>query len=269
MTAGDECQPLAYEILRILSPSVWNKSMARLRTLVIAALMGTLGVTEAKAECEIADAKLEEAIQQNPRLRGPANSQSVRDLRSLRDAAFTLRSYGRHEDCERLLANIRELIAGPPMGSLGDNDEEEADKQNAAREPKIKRGAELGSRDKKDAKPLLRIDELAPGLRTDEMIGAEVRSSDDKIVGEVRNIVFGTKDGRDYAIVASGGFFTAGKDSIVVPIRSIKVTQDRASFFLPISKEITKTVPLMPDEDYLWLSDQKWRTHNDALFQGR
>ena len=155
------------------------------------------------------------------------------------------------------------------MGSLGDNDEEEADKQNAAREPKIKRGAALGSRDKKDAKPLLRIDELAPGLRTDEMIGAEVRSSDDKIVGEVRNIVFGTKDGRDYAIVASGGFFTTGKDSIVVPIRSFKVTQDRSSFFLPISKEIMKTVPLMPDQDYMWLSDQKWRTHNDALFQRR
>jgi hypothetical protein len=243
--------------------------MIKVKAIILAALLGTAGITRAQAECEIADAKLEEAILQNPRLRGPANSQSVRDLRSLRDAALTLRSYGRHEDCERLLANIRELIAGPPMGSLGDNDEEEADKQTAAREPKIKRGATVGSRDKKEAKPLLRIDELAPGLRTDEMIGAEVRSSDDKIVGEVRNIVFGTKDGRDYAIVASGGFFTAGKDSIVVPIRSLKVSQDRSSFFLPISKEIMKTVPLMPDQDYLWLSDQKWRTRNDALFQGR
>ena len=100
--------------------------MIILRALVIAVFFGAVGILEAKAECEIADAKLEEAIQQNPRLRGPANSQSVRDLRSLRDAAFTLRSYGRHEDCERLLANIRELIAGPPMGSLGDNDEEGA-----------------------------------------------------------------------------------------------------------------------------------------------
>jgi hypothetical protein len=89
------------------------------------------------------------------------------------------------------------------MSSLGGNDEEDAEKQDAAREPKIKRGATLGTRDQKDAKPLLRIDELAAGLRTDEMIGAEVRSSDDKIVGEVRNIVFATKDGRDYAIVAS------------------------------------------------------------------
>src|SRR5947209_5677920 len=113
--------------------------MTKVKAIVMAAIIGTFGFTGAKAECEIADAKLEEAISQNPRLRGPANSQSVRDLRSLRDAAFTLRSYGRHEDCERLLANIRELIAGPPMGSLGDNDEEDADKQNAAREPKIDR----------------------------------------------------------------------------------------------------------------------------------
>nr|WP_316184514.1 MULTISPECIES: PRC-barrel domain-containing protein [unclassified Bradyrhizobium] len=243
--------------------------MMKLQALIVTIFLATIGATSAEAECEIADAKLEEAIQQNPKLRGPANSQSVRDLRSLRDAAFTLRSYGRREDCERLLANIRELIAGPPMGSLGDNDEEDADKQNAAREPRAKRGAALGSRDKKDAKPLSRIDELTPGLRTDEMIGAEVRSSDDKIVGEVRNIVFGTKDGRDYAIVASGGFFTTGKESIVVPIKSLKVTQDRSSFFLPISREIVKAVPLMPDQDYLWLSDKKWRTHNDGFFQGR
>src|SRR3954452_10532796 len=243
--------------------------MIKVKAIIVAAIFGALAFTGAKAECEIADAKLEEAISQNPRLRGPANSQSVRDLRSLRDAAITLRSYGRHEDCERLLANIRELIAGPPMGSLGDNDEEEADKQNTAREPKIRRGASLGSRDKKDAKPLINIDQLIPGLRTDEMIGAEVRSSDDKIVGEVRNIVFGTKDGRDYAIIASGGFFTAGKDSIVVPIRALNVTQDRSSFFLPIIKEVMTTGPVIPDQDYAWLSDQKWRTHNDALFQTR
>ncbi|KZD20445.1 PRC-barrel domain-containing protein [Tardiphaga robiniae] len=238
-----------------------------MRTAILCAFIAVSGITAASAECEIGDAKLEEAVQQNPRFRGPTNSQYVRDLRNLRDAALTLRSYGRHEDCERLLANIRELIAGPPMGLLGDNDEEEADKQNAASEPKVKRGAATGTRNKKDAKPLLRIDELAPGLRTDEMIGSEVRSSDDKIVGEVRNIVFGTKDGRDYAVVASGGFFTTGKDSIVVPVRSLMISQDRGSFYLSITKEAMKAVPLMPDPDYNWLSDPTWRTRNDALFQ--
>ena len=222
------------------------------------------------ADCQIADAKLEEAILKSPNLHGVINGPAVRDLRSLRDAALILRSYGRHEDCERLLANIRELISGPPMGSLGDNDEDEAEKQSAAGEPIVQRGGQQrGRRDNKDAKPLVRIDELAPGLRADQILGVEVRSSDDKIVGEVRNIIFGTKDRRDYAIVASGGFFTPGKNSFVVPIRSLKVTQGRETFFLPISQQAVATVPLMPDQEYKWLSDTGWRTRNDAIFLRR
>lgn len=240
--------------------------MKRARLQIAIAVLSVLFVTEASAECQIGDAKLEEAILKSPKLRGPANRQAVRDLRSLRDAAFTLRSYGRHDDCERLLANIRELISGPPMGSLGDNDEDDADKQLTAREPIIQRGGKQGHRNERGAKPLIRIDELAPGLRADEIIGVEVRSSDDKIVGEVRNIVFGTKDRKDYAIVASGGFFTPGKDSIVVPIRSLKVSQGRESFFLPINREAVRTIPLMPDQDYKWLADNAWRTRNDRHF---
>jgi hypothetical protein len=237
----------------------------RLSVVAAAALMA-FAVTPALADCQIADAKLEEAILHKPELRGPANRHMVRDLRSLRDAAFTLWSYGRHEDCERLLGNIRELVAAPSMSSLGGNDEDEAEKQIASREPKVQRGAALGRRDEKNAKPLITIEELAPGLRADEIIGSEVRSSDDKIVGEVRNIVFGTRDRRDYAIVASGGFFTPGKESIVVPIRSLKVTQERASFFLRISQAEVNSVPHMPDQDYKWLSDEAWRSRNDALF---
>ena len=222
------------------------------------------------AECQIADAKLEEAILQKPELRGRANRQTVRDLRNLRDAAITLWSYGRHDDCERLLGNIRELLAGPPMSSLGDNDEEEADKQieRARAEGPARRGRKAVVTTRMPSRSIS-IDELAPGLRADQIIGAEVRSSDDKIVGEVRNIVFGTKDRRDYAIVASGGFFTPGKDSIVVPIRSLKVSQERDSFFLPMPEAQVRTVPLMPDQDYKWLSDEAWRTRNDALFAGR
>jgi hypothetical protein len=79
-------------------------------------------------------------------------------------------------------------------------------------------------------------------------------------------LVFGTKDRRDYAIVASGGFFTSGKDSIVVPIRSLKVSPDRDSFFVAIAHEAVRNIPLMPDQNYVWLSDAAWRNRNDALF---
>ena len=125
----------------------------------------------------------------------------------------------------------------------------------------------MGNRDAKGAKPLIDLDELGPGLRADEILGAEVRSSDDKIIGEVRNVVIGTKDRWDYAIVASGGFFTAGKDSIVVPLRYLQISPERESFFLRIPEAEARTVPLMPDQDYEWLSDEKWRARNDALFQ--
>ena len=78
------------------------------RTVILCTFLTVFGITAARAECEIADAKLEEAVQHNPRFRGPANSQYVRDLRNLPDAAMTLRSYGRHEDssgCSQISAN--------------------------------------------------------------------------------------------------------------------------------------------------------------------
>jgi hypothetical protein len=45
-----------------------------------------------------------------------------------------------------------------------------------------------------------------------------------------------------------------------------QVSQERTSFFLPMSEAQAKTIPLMPDQDYKWLSDDGWRTRNDALF---
>ncbi len=238
------------------------------RLFLTVALLTGLGVTSAMADCDLSDTRLEQAIAQKPEFRVAANRQMVRDLRSLRDAAFILWSYGRHEDCNRLVANIRELVAAPAMGSLGDSDEDEVNYQQAASEPFVHRGgAVAGRRDEQGATALISVDELIPGLRADEMIGTEVRSSDDKIVGEVRNIVFATKDRRDYAIVASGGFFAVGKDSFVVPIRFLRVTQERDSFFLHISEAAVNTVPLMPDQDYEWHSDDAWLALNDAHFQ--
>ena len=152
---------------------------------------------------------------------------------------------------------------------MGGNDEQDAEKQMSAAQPKVRRGAAVGRRGDMGAKPLVSIESLSPGLRADEIIGAEVRSSDDKIIGEVRNIVFGTKDRRDYAIVASGGFFTAGKESLVVPIRSLKVSPERDSFFVAIRHEAIKNIPLMPDQNYMWLSDATWRNRNDSLFAWR
>jgi len=240
-----------------------------LAAVLLASVASTsLRAAETQATCNIRDSGLEQAILQNPELHKAANLQVVQDLRALRDAAFILWSYGRDEDCARLLANIRELVTVPGMAALGGNDEGDANTQFDAREPIAQRGGALGGRrDDAGALPLIDIAQLSPGLRADQIIGVEVRSADDRIIGEVRNIVFGTQDRQDYAIVASGGFFTTGRDSYVVPIRSLEVSQDRYSFYLPISEEAARDVPLMPDQDYLWLSDADWRARNDAFFE--
>jgi hypothetical protein len=191
----------------------------------------------------------------------------VRDLRRLRDSAFILWSYGQADACKQLLGNIRELVAAPAMGSLGGSDEDEVEQQIAASEPKVQQGGEvLGNRGMQNAAPLIKISEMVPPMRADEVMGSEVRTSDDKIVGEVRNIIIGTEGQRDYAIVASGGFFVPGKQSFVVALRYLRVTQERNSLFLSVTQADLANIPLMPDNNYRWLSDEPWLARNNASF---
>lgn len=235
--------------------------------LLVLTVTGTLGVRDAQAECVIADARLEEAILNKPEFRDPANRQMVKDLRHLRDSAFVLWTYGLEAQCNQLLAGIRELIASPSMGSLGGSDEDMVEQQVAAQESLVQRGgAAPGRRNLPGAAPLVSADQIRPGLRADEIIGAEVRTADDKIVGEVRNIVLATENRRNYAVVASGGFFVPGKDSFVVPIQFLMVSEGRESYYLLIDEGKLKSVPLMPDRQYEWLADEVWRRRNDALF---
>ena len=244
------------------------KIAPRLVAAIVLPLPWVLQPAQAADNCNISDAMLEQAILQKPEFRDQVNRQMVNDLRTLRDAAFILWSYGFEDDCERVLGNIRELIASADTHGMGGNDEDEVDQQMAATEPARHRGGSItGMRGELGALPLIDINELGPGLRVDEIVGSEVRSSDDKIIGEVRNVVIGTKDRWDYAIVASGGFFIPGTDSIVVPLRYLQINQERDSFFLRIPETEVKKVPLMPDQDYLWLADEAWRSANDAIFE--
>lgn len=191
----------------------------------------------------------------------------VRDLRRLRDSAFILWSYGRTEACEQLLSNIRELVAAPSMETLGGSDEDEVEQQISASEPMVQEGgAIVGNRGMQDATPLIKLGEMTPPMRADEVMGTEVRTADDKIVGEVRDIIIGTEGKRDYAVVASGGFFVPGKQSYVVPLRYLRVTQERNSLFITVTQEDLAAVPLMPKNEYQWLSDEVWLSRNDASF---
>ncbi len=110
---------------------------------VLSALMclalGTLTTQgTAWAACDVKGAKIEEQIAAKPDLQKDANAQTVRDLRTLRDAAIVLDTYKYPGECEVLLGIARSLLSDPgkTIEQGGDTDEDKAESLIEARKPK-------------------------------------------------------------------------------------------------------------------------------------
>lgn len=111
-----------------------------MRSALIPALPILLASTIAAfAACDVKGLKLEDAIVGKKELQEAANAQTVRDLRTLRDAAIVLDAFKFEPECERLVAIVRQLTAQPEktIERGGDTDEEKAEEIEEAREPKV------------------------------------------------------------------------------------------------------------------------------------
>lgn len=102
----------------------------------------------AMAACDVQGAKIEEQIAAKPELQKDENAQTVRDLRTLRDAAIVLDTYKYPGECEVLLGIARSLLSDPAktIEQGGDTDEDKAETLIEARKPKG--AAEKGAADK-------------------------------------------------------------------------------------------------------------------------
>lgn len=90
-----------------------------------------------QAACDVKGARIEETIARKGELREAANKQTVRDLRTLRDAAIVLETYSYVTECERVLEIVKTLAADPERTiAQGDSDEEKAEGLEEARKPK-------------------------------------------------------------------------------------------------------------------------------------
>jgi hypothetical protein len=111
-------------------------------TITVAVLAGVaaLSLSPAKAEesrCRIGAAKLEQTIAKTPELREGANAQTVRDLRTLQEAAIVLQSYKRESECEQVIAALKTLAADPERAiASGDTDEDKGEALDKVRAPK-------------------------------------------------------------------------------------------------------------------------------------
>ncbi|MCJ2057976.1 photosystem reaction center subunit H [Methylobacterium sp. J-048] len=104
----------------------------------------TTSALAAPATCDVKGAQIEEGIAAKKELRQDANEQTVRDLRTLRDAAIVLETYKFPGECEVLLGIAKSLLANPDKTIVqgGNTDEDEAESLVEAREPKAKAPAD-------------------------------------------------------------------------------------------------------------------------------
>ncbi|GEP05647.1 photosystem reaction center subunit H [Methylobacterium oxalidis] len=105
---------------------------------ISALLLPLLAGAPAEAACDLTGIRLEERIAETSELRESANKQTVRDLRTLRDAAIVLDAYKYEAECERLVGIVKALAANPvkAIEQGGDTDEEKAESVEETREPK-------------------------------------------------------------------------------------------------------------------------------------
>lgn len=107
-------------------------------THIVLASVCVLAVTSpVLAGCPVADTKIEKAIATKPEFREGANTQVVRDLRTLRDAAVVLDAYEHEGACKRVVAVLNALVASPARAlEAGTTDEGRAEQVEKARKPK-------------------------------------------------------------------------------------------------------------------------------------
>jgi hypothetical protein len=109
-------------------------------TVAILLSVAALSVSSSEAgesRCRIGAAKLEQTIAKKPELREGANAQTLRDLRTLQEAAIVLQSYKRESECEQVIAALKTLAADPERAiASGDTDEDKGEALDKVRAPK-------------------------------------------------------------------------------------------------------------------------------------
>ena len=109
-------------------------------TVAILLSVAALSVSSSEAgesRCRIGAAKLEQTIAKKPELREGANAQTLRDLRTLQEAAIVLQSYKRESECAQVIAALKTLAADPERAiASGDTDEDRGEDLDKVRAPK-------------------------------------------------------------------------------------------------------------------------------------
>ena len=98
---------------------------------------------------------------------------------------------------------------------------------------------------------------IAGGLSAEQLIGAEVLNASGDEIGEVEDLVIGSDNKVETAIVQVGGFLGVGSKNVAVNIEQLRQSTGKKGFTTSMTKEELKTLPEYKKDSGSWVRSYK------------
>lgn len=171
----------------------------------------------------------------------------------LRDAAYVYAFDGNDQTCQIVLASMRQVYQEHQklVGS-------ESDDPNART---AWRRAHLAQ-----ATPVAEMDRL---MRTDIVIGADIRTPEDEKLGEIKDIVLDpARQTIAYVLASRGGFLGLGAALVAIRWSDLRATTDHEIYVLNVSPEAFAAAPKIERSSFDQTSGENWRSTLDEYWAG-
>jgi hypothetical protein len=268
-----------------------------------AILMGGVS-TAAMAECAVNNQQAEAELQKVEGILGSDYGNLRRDMRQLRSAALILQRYGDDEACQQVVETINQVLRDPRSAmstvsqrsaaagaTTGDSTAgtDSAASASAGEPANTNAGTVAGSGQStgvagsaadqtgSTAPAVSTMDDrrsaavpLADSQRatsTAELIGSDVYGPNNESVGEIEDIIIGSGNQPGYAVISFGGFLGLGEEQVAVPLSAIRISADDY-LFVTFDRARLEAAPKIRRGSSDWLTDNEWRTQNDAYYAG-
>ncbi|MCQ0090441.1 PRC-barrel domain-containing protein [Roseovarius sp. M141] len=174
-------------------------------------------------------------------------------MQMLRDAAGVYALAGDERACQMVLASMRDIYEAHDKLVGFETDNPEA--RTAWRRVHLAK-----------AVPVTEMDRL---MRADVIIGVDLRTADDTMLGEIKDIVLDPKRQTiAYVLASRGGFLGLTEELIAVRWADLRATDDHEIYVLDVSPEAFAAAPKVERRNFEASSGQGWRNSLDQYWAG-
>jgi len=174
-------------------------------------------------------------------------------MQVLRDAAGVYALAGDEKACQMVLASMREINEAHDELVGFETDDPEA--RTAWRRAHLAK-----------AVPVTEMDRL---MRADVIIGVELRTADDTMLGEIKDVLLDPqRQTIAYVLASRGGFWGLGEELIAVRWTDLRATDDHEIYVLDASSEAFAAAPKVERQNFAESFGEDWRNRLDQYWDG-